>query len=545
MRRCDDEEVARSLALLESLYVTAPIGLAFVDAELRFHRVNEAMAAFDTRPAAAFAGRPVADLLGDLGRQLSALCRRVLDDGHPVTEVELDAAVSGPGATRRWLVSGTPVCLDWRVLGVNCVVQDITARARADHRATFLAHASEILDSSLDYRQTLQRVVALAVPSIADWCSVSMLDDRGQIYRLAVAHSDPAKNALGQELIEREALTRSAPAGAATVMRTGRTQLVDDFTEDMLTRSLRDARSREIVRALGLGSSISVPLVARGRMLGAISLVGEAPFRFDATDVQLAEELARRAAVTIDNARLYTEHTRIARTLQAGLAPPPLPAIPGLRLAARYRPAGELNEVGGDFYDVYLRPSGEWLVVIGDVTGHGPKAAATTALMRYTLRAAALHPGPARALLAELNRAMLAQGATYCTLALVRVHTSGDGPAALSVCLAGHPPPLLLDAGGATTEVGTPGTMLGYVEDPELTEVAVELGREGTLVLYTDGLTEAAPPRWSRAQLHDWLRAGPRDDLDALLEHLEGLAVREAEGRPRDDIAMLALRAED
>jgi serine phosphatase RsbU (regulator of sigma subunit) len=165
--------------------------------------------------------------------------------------------------------------------------------------------------------------------------------------------------------------------------------------------------------------------------------------------------------------------------------------------------------------------------------------------MRYTLRAAALHPGPARALLAELNRAMLAQGATYCTLALVRVHTSGDGPAALSVCLAGHPPPLLLDAGGATTEVGTPGTMLGYVEDPELTEVAVELGREGTLVLYTDGLTEAAPPRWSRAQLPDWLRAGPRDDLDALLEHLEGLAVREGEGRPRDDIAMLALRAED
>ena len=542
-RRRDAAEVTRSLALLEALYATAPTGLAFVDGQVCLRRVNDAMAAFGSEPAAALAGRPVAEVLGDLGARLAALCRRVLADGHPVTDVELDAAVAARGAGHRWLVSGTPVHLDGRIAGISCVVQDITARVRADHRAAFLAHASEILDSSLDYRQTLQRVVRLAVPDIADWCSVSMLDDRGQIYRLAVAHADPAKDVLAQQLIEREALSRAAPAGAATAMHTGRTQLVDTFTEEMLARSLQDPRSREIVQALGLGSSISVPLIARGRMLGAISLVGETPSRFDATDVQLAEDLARRAAVSIDNARLYTEHTRIAHTLQAGLLPAPLPEIPGLQIRARYRPAGELNEVGGDFYDVYLRPTGEWLVAIGDVTGHGAKAAATTALIRYTLRASALRLGSAPTLLAELNRAMRAQGASYCTLALLRIRRAGEGAPALSVCLAGHPPPLLLSGGGATTEIGTPGTMLGYVDDPELTEVGVDLGADGTLLLYTDGLTEAAPTRWSPAQLHDWLRAGPRGDLDALLGLLEARAIAVAEGRPRDDIAMLALRA--
>jgi GAF domain-containing protein len=126
-------------------------------------------------------------------------------------------------------------------------------------------------------------------------------------------------------------------------MHTAHTQLVEEFPDELLTRSLQDRRSHEIVRALGLGSSISVPLIARGRMLGAISLVSETRFRFDATDVELGEELARRAAVSIDNARLYTEHRRIAHRLQASLLPQQLPNIPGLRLAARYRPAGELT----------------------------------------------------------------------------------------------------------------------------------------------------------------------------------------------------------
>ena len=259
-------------------------------------------------------------------------------------------------------------------------------------------------------------------------------------------------------------------------------------------------------------------------------------------DVRLAEELARRAAVSIDNARLYTEHRRIADALQAALAPRQLPEIPGLRLAARYRPVGELNEVGGDFYDVYLRPGGEWLAVIGDVTGHGAGAAATTALVRYTLRAAALRPGPTTMLLEELNRAMLAQDASLCTIALLSIPLTTSTTPELSVCLAGHPRPLLLGGGGEITEVGTPGTVLGYDERPDLTETRIALVPGDTLLLYTDGLTESARSRSSRGQLHEWLQARPAHSLDALLAYLEALAVNAADGRVRDDIALLALQ---
>jgi serine phosphatase RsbU (regulator of sigma subunit) len=421
-------------------------------------------------------------------------------------------------------------------------VRDDTARRRATQRAAFLAHAGEILDSSLDYRQTLFRVARLAVPDIADWCSISMLDERGRMYRLAIAHSDPVKDRLAQELIEREALPGDAPAGAASVMLTGRSQLVEDFADVLLTRSLHDPRSHEIVRELGLGSTISVPLVARGRTLGAITLVSAGRFRFDATDVAFAEALARRAAVSIDNARISTEYARIAHTLQAGLLPQPLPAIPGLELAARYRPAGELNEVGGDFYDVYLRATGEWLVAIGDVTGHGAEAAATTALIRYTLRAAALRPSPTHTLLEELNRAMLEQHAGHCTVALVAIRSAEPGRAAITVCLAGHPPPVLLGAGGEVAEVGTPGTMLGFVPDPTLVEVPVDLGPGDTLLLYTDGLTDAASVRTDRDQLLRWLGAHPVETLDGFLTRLEAAAIRTPGVRPLDDIALLALR---
>ena len=540
----EEGEVRRSLALLDALYATAPVGLGFVDPDLRLARVNERLATFTGVCVTAHIGRALNEVLGGMGEQLESLCRRALDEVQPVVDVELAAATAAdPGAARDWLVSCTPVKLDRRVLGVSCVVQDITARKRAEARVRFLARISEILDSSLDYRLTLQRVARLAVPEIADWCSISMLDGRGQMYRLAVAHSDPAKDTLAQELIECEALPQDAPAGAATVMHTGTTQLVEDFSDELLILSLKDPRSHEIVRALGLGSSVSVPLTARGRTLGAISLLSETRFRFDAEDVQLAEELAHRAAVSIDNARLYTEHSRIAHTLQAGLLPRLLPKIPGLDLAARYRPAGELNEVGGDFYDVYLRSAGEWLVVIGDVTGKGAEAAATTALIRYTLRAAALRPGSARELLGELNQAMLAQDARFCTVALLSIRPATSGAADLSVCLAGHPAPLLLRADGGTTAVGTRGTLLGYVEHPELTETRIELELGDILLLHTDGLTESTPPGWTVAQLHDRLRACPTDDLDALLAYLEALAVTEAEGPPRDDIALLALRA--
>jgi PAS domain S-box-containing protein len=535
-------EIDRSLALLETLYATSPVGLAFIDTDLRFRRVNECMAAMHGVPVDAHLGRTLAEVLGALGDGLAEVYMRVLEEQEPVSFDLAGETAGDPGATRHWHVSYVPVKLDDEVLGVNAVVQDISERKRAATRAAFLARASELLDSTLDYRKTLQSVARMTVPEMADWCSISMLNARGEMYRVAVAHCDPDKDRLAQKLIEREALPLDAPAGASTAIRSADTQVIEDFSEEMLVQSLYDEQSREIVRQLGIGSSISVPLVAHGRILGAISLVAVRAGRFDAEDVQVAEELARRAAVNIDNARLYTEHTRIARTLQAGLLPRSLPHIPGLELAARYRPAGELIEVGGDFYDVYLRSADEWLVVIGDVTGKGAEAAATTGLIRYTLRAAAQHPGSPSQLLRELNAAMLAQHSDYCTIGLVSVRSSGDTEA--TICLGGHPSPVLLTRAGKARAVGAPGTMLGFFDDAQFAETRITLQQGEILVLYTDGLTEAAaPPGWSEEQLEQrLLEAATDEDLDSMLARLEAGAIDDAQGHPRDDIALLALR---
>ncbi len=536
-------ETRRSLALLDGLYATIPVGLGVLDVDLRFRRVNEHLAGLSDRPAA-MASRTPDEVLGELGARLSDLARSVLADGQARTGIALAATVpSDPARTRYWLAACGPASVEGSVVGVSLTVQDTTVSRRSEARAVFLARAGEILDSSLDFRQTLERVARLAVPDIADWCSISMFNDRGQMYRLAIAHSDPAKDALAQELVAHGELLRpDAPAGAASAARSARSQLIEEFSDELLERSLADPRAREIIRSLRLGSSISVPLIARGRTLGALSLISEIPHGFGPEDLRLAEDLARRAAVQIDNARLYTERTRIARTLQAALRPPPLPRIPGVEVAARYRPVGELNDVGGDFYDLYPRSSGDWLLVIGDVTGKGADAAAVTAMVRYTLRAAAMHGGSPSELLAELNRAMLAQAANYCTIALVTVRPTGDGRVDAQVCLAGHPAPILLRPGGAAAEVGRRGTMLGYVRQPMLTDTSLALLAGDILVLYTDGLTEARPPGWTSDEVMERLSHCPSGDLAEMLTSLETAAVDATGEPPRDDIALLALR---
>jgi PAS domain S-box-containing protein len=532
-----------SLALLDSLYAEAPVGLAFVDTDVRFRRVNKRLAAMSGVAAEAHIGERPEEVLGGLGAELGKLYRHTLVEPY-LSNHELHGETrAAPGSTRHWQASLIPVSLGGEIIGVSAVLQDITERKQAEIRTAFLSRAAELLDSSLDYRTTLQALARLAVSQIADWCSISMINEHGEIYRQAVAHCDPAKDRLAQELIGREVLAPDAPVGAPAAMQAVSTQFIEDFSDDLLARSLSDRRSIEIIRDLGIGSSISVPLIARGRTLGAISLIGERRAHFSAEDLQLAEELARRAATNIDNARLYTEHARIARTLQAGLLPQALPQIPGLELSARYRPAGELVEVGGDFYDVYLRSNGEWLLVIGDVTGKGAEAAATTALVRYTLRAAAQRQGSPARLLQEVNAAMIAQQADYCTIGLVSIRFRGSAPTLVTVGLGGHPSPILCGPGGEAAAVGSPGPLLGYVAHARFPETQFALEDGATLLLYTDGLTDAsAPPALTQAQFVERVRNCARDDLDGLLAQLESEAVGEAGGHPRDDIALLAVR---
>src|SRR4051812_9958277 len=257
---------------------------------------------------------------------------------------------------------------------------------------------------------------------------------------------------------------------------------------------------------------------------------------FSEEDERMVEGIASQSAIAIENARLYQERTRTAQTLQKALLPPHLPAIDGITHAASYRAAGEGNEVGGDFYDVFPQSDGSYALVVGDVCGKGPQAAAVTALARYTLRAHAVAGLRPSYQLARLNDALLRQHAPgFVTVALARLEHTEHG-ARVELAVAGHPLPVLFQRGDATL-VGEVGTPLGVIERPDLPEVTLELPPGDLLVFYPDGVTEAAAPQrlLGDRDLAELVRerapAGPR----AVVEHLERTAVANAAGAPRDD----------
>src|SRR5947207_8623136 len=302
----------------------------------------------------------------------------------------------------------------------------------------------------------------------------------------------------------------------------------------------------EIIRKLGMRSVSNVQMTARARTLGAITFVAaESGRHFDHGDLALAEELAGRCALAIDNARLYRERSYIARTLQESLLPPHLPELPGLDVAARFRAAGQGYEVGGDFYDLFEGSAGRWAVVIGDVCGKGAEAAAITALARYTLRAAAMRETNPVRILETLNQALLRQRGDrrFCTV-LYAYASHVNGGVDLDFASGGHPLPILLRPGDDAREIGHPGTLIGIAPDPELTEERLNLRPGDAIVFYTDGVTDAhAPERiWSAEELTAELNGASGLDADGIAERVVDLALGESRLEPRDDIAVLVIK---
>jgi PAS domain S-box-containing protein len=465
--------------------------------------------------------------------------------GEPGAEAVVRFRLRATGEERWSAVKATPIRDDdgFVTMAIN-VIEDITTHKRAERAQRFLADSSALLGASLEPPDVLGQVATLAVPEVADWVAVHMPGEAG-IELVALAHRDPELVKQAAELDRQMPTRHDAPRGVANVLRTGESELYPDIPQ--LVPETADERARvEHVRAFGMRSALVVPMVARGKTLGTLTLATDkSGRRFDEQDLALAEELARRCGMAVDNARLFAERAYIARTLQQSLLPAELPDIPGIEAAARFRPTGEGNEVGGDFYDLFESGGRGWTVVMGDVCGKGPDAAAITALARYTLRAAAMRERLPSRSLALLNEAMLRQRSDrrFCTVAYAYLEPMSEG-ARIGFASGGHPLPLLLRADGTVQPVGEPGSLLGVLPDPSFEDRSLSLAPGDVLVFYTDGVIEgrgANGPLDEQGLVH-LLAACAGEGADAIAARVEDAAVSAQDGSPRDDIAVLVLR---
>jgi serine phosphatase RsbU (regulator of sigma subunit) len=606
--------------------------------------------------------------------------------------------------------------------------------ARAQQRLRFLSEASAALTTSLDFQATLARVATLAVPSVADWCSVILVDERGVPADLVIAHRDPSLLEQGRRLFKRYPTDLSEPVGIGAVLRTGVLEVYREIPQDRLAEFARDETHLEMMRELGFGSGMTLPLLVDGRVIGVLSLVNAPGRLVDDEDVALGTELSRRAAGAIERSRLFDaeRHTRqqaeravdrlarlqalanalalavspeqvaevvlteaipelgaglramwlldddevtlrllrqhsleggladqyqtmtvdadlpvpeavrthqlveiashderdarypllrgrpaenqawaaiplvaegrplgaivlgyseahvftdnerrffaavgdqcaqairrcqlfvaerqarerlerVADTLRRGLMPPALPAVPGIELAACYRPAGDDIELGGDFYDVFATPDAKWAFIVGDVCGRGADAAAITALVRHTVRAEARHvSGPAEVVQA-VNDAMQETADTerFCTAVYGELAVTGAG-ADITIISAGHPEPRVLRADGTLDLVPTTAGVLGVFAMTDVQPERVHLDPGDALVMFTDGVLEARSPGDDRGFFEDEgrfeqaLTAGTGTDAATIAKLLEVAVVNHAGGRVMDDIAILVIRA--
>jgi len=447
--------------------------------------------------------------------------------------------VRSTGEARWMLTKATPLEDEHgEVLAVN-VIEDVTEAREADLRDQFLTAAGKALASSLDHAETLQRVAQLAVPRLADWCAVELPGERGRLEQVALAHVDPERVAEGRALRERYPPDPEAPTGTHAVLRTGRSQLVPEVTDEMLVAAARDEEHLAIARRMDIGSVMVVPMITGGRALGAMTFVRGHGWRYDEDDLRFAEELASRAATAVENSRLYTERAAVARTLQASLLPERLPPLPGWRTAADYRAGQAGADVGGDFYDAFPVEGGS-MVILGDVTGKGVTAAALTSLVRHTAKTGAEFDPRPSAVLALVNRALRRQPRIAPVTMLCAHLRQGE----LTVAVGGHPLPLLKRAGAPPSKVGEPGLLLGAVDDYDaVRDVVVPLAPGDTVLLYTDGVTDTSGEdgRFGESRLLAALEAAPVAP-DALLEHLRAALQAFEHGAIADDRAMLALQ---
>ncbi|WP_411104408.1 SpoIIE family protein phosphatase [Streptomyces sp. cmx-4-9] len=545
-----------SLAALQSLFTQSPIGLATLGPDLRFLRVNDALARMNGVSAEAHLGRRLTEVVpGVNATALEAMMQRALDGGTAVVDVRRTGRTpADPEHDRTWSCSYAPL-LDGagRRLGLIASLIDITEgqRAQADaersrQRFALLAEAGTRIGTTLDLRQTAREIVEVLVPQLADSADVQLLEavlepdeaaasTHGILRRLAATFPDPdaptAKLSAGQ--------TFQIPAGTVYEQVIAEGRPMDLYASDV-PALIRDPRAERLRSYLaGLGSARMIPLVARGTVLGAVAVTRlRTREPFDAQDRVLIDELVARAALNIDNARMYTRQRQAALTLQRSLTNSALPEVAGLELTGRYLPASD-HDVGGDWFDVIPLPGGRTGLVIGDVMGHGIHAAAVMGQLRTAVRTLARLDAPPARLLRSLDAVVSDLGEDEMATCVYAVHDPVSG--SCLIARAGHPPPAVAGPGGEVAFLdGPPGTPLG-TGARDFREEQVLLPPGSLLALYTDGLIEARDRDLDQgmAELAGVLSgaAQPLEELcDGILERLLPCA-------PQDDVAVLLARA--
>ncbi|MFF0300378.1 SpoIIE family protein phosphatase [Streptomyces sp. NPDC001651] len=421
---------------------------------------------------------------------------------------------------------------------------------------SFLVEASDLLAGTLDRDQTLALMAQMTVPTLATWCAVyTIADQASEPYLSYVLHED-------EELIDgiKSLLSKipppdpvptpgarvwSAPAESAhqAALRTSMRSL--GLGEPVRRVSAGIGPTLATASAVG-GETVVLPLVARNRVIGMLTLGKPTDEHFRQEILELAEDLSRRAALALDNARLYSERTAISQSLQRSLLPPELPQIDGVEVEVIYRAAGEGNEVGGDFYDLFPISDGAYGFAIGDVCGTGPNAAAVTGLARHALRLLAREGLSGPAVLDRLNSAILDEGARsrFLTLLYGEMRPQEDGSAELKVVCAGHPLPLRLRQDGTVEPAAEPQPLLGVMEDLELYEQTVTLDPGDVLLCVTDGVTERREGTRMLGDdgLADVLTTCTGLTAGAVAARIMRAVERFASDAPSDDMAILAMR---
>ncbi|MFD9499910.1 SpoIIE family protein phosphatase [Streptomyces sp. NPDC060035] len=501
------DRVKTNLAFLDALFETCPIGLVMLDEDLRYVHLNQALADMDGVPIQDHIGRPMTDIMiTSDGGEYRRLLRAVADEGRPVVSALVGLRTPGhPDRDQVRSVSFFPLSQagDTRP-GLGGLLVDVTDREQAIVEATaarqrlaLLDRASARIGTTLDVNVTARELVDAAVPDFSDASVVEVVEwaDEREVFdpaaplitrRIASGTSLPPPAA---ELVSGLARVTYPPGSTIHEMiRMGGPVCVPVNDEFMTRTVIHRARVRLLLDS-GLTSLLLAPLVARGTVQG-IAMFGRSAARpvFTEQDLSLAGELASRAALCLDNARLYSRVQDIALTLQRALLPSALTAGPYVRIAHRYLPGSHISEVGGDWYDAIELPGGRVALVVGDVVGHGVPAAAAMGRLRITAKALARQNLEPNAVLEELDVCAQEAGIELATCLYIRYD-----PATGEACIAnaGHPPPLVRQPDGTVNIIDEVlGVPLGVGGFPFRT-TEIELQEGATLALYTDGLVEA------------------------------------------------------